>query len=428
MVSSDRLARCRVARRSQLIFNPRGLTLIEVLVALVATLILMGAVISVLGMVGTNVANSRSQIEVSNRLRSAQMQLRDDLAGATCPGMVWQRPEAGNGYLEIIEGPIRDAVVGSGPNYSPKPPESLEGDTDDMILLTTKSKGQPFVGKIGKAVFQSNIAEVMWFLVPAQQFAGGVQTYNLHRRIFLVLPNTPSVSIPATPNANDEVASRNNPAIPGNIPATLGDLTDRQWRVRPIFNIIRNQAFPHNLRIVPGKDANFALSGLREGEDIVLSNVLGMDVKVFDPTAQIKSGQADGTPVGLNPGDAGYKQGGTVVGTGAYVDLGDTTTGSTQFGLGMSLASKFTGSYATYDTWNFGYEQDGVDQYNDSIIDLGTDGLDNDNTNGVDDANERETSPPYPYPLRGIQVKIRVYEPSSKSIREVTIEETFVPE
>ncbi len=35
--------------------------------------------------------------------------------------------------------------------------------------------------------------------------------------------------------------------------------------------------------------------------------------------------------------------------------------------------------------------------------------------------------PPYPYPLRGVQIKIRVYEPNSKLVREVTVEETFVP-
>jgi hypothetical protein len=41
---------------------------------------------------------------------------------------------------------------------------------------------------------------------------------------------------------------------------------------------------------------------------------------------------------------------------------------------------------------------------------------------------ERETSPPYPYPLRGLRVKIRVYEPTSKQVREITIVQSFVPE
>ena len=67
--------------------------------------------------------------------------------------------------------------------------------------------------------------------------------------------------------------------------------------------------------------------------------------------------------------------------------------------------------YSVYDTWSFHYEQDGIRQPGTSIqgvIDAGTNGLD-DNPNqypGVDDMSERETSPPYPYPLRGLRVKI----------------------
>ncbi len=35
--------------------------------------------------------------------------------------------------------------------------------------------------------------------------------------------------------------------------------------------------------------------------------------------------------------------------------------------------------------------------------------------------------PPYPLPLRGIRVTLRVYEPSSRQVREVTVVESFVP-
>lgn len=43
------------------------------------------------------------------------------------------------------------------------------------------------------------------------------------------------------------------------------------------------------------------------------------------------------------------------------------------------------------------------------------------------EAGEAETSPPYPYPLRGIEVRIRCYEPSSRQVRQVTVRQTFVP-
>ena len=45
--------------------------------------------------------------------------------------------------------------------------------------------------------------------------------------------------------------------------------------------------------------------------------------------------------------------------------------------------------------------------------------------NGVDDLGERETQPPYAVPLRGIQIKIRVFEPGSRQVREVTIIQKF---
>jgi hypothetical protein len=46
----------------------------------------------------------------------------------------------------------------------------------------------------------------------------------------------------------------------------------------------------------------------------------------------------------------------------------------------------------------------------------------------VDDDVEKLTSPPYPHPLRGIQVKIRVFEPDSRQIREVTVVQEFLPQ
>jgi hypothetical protein len=43
----------------------------------------------------------------------------------------------------------------------------------------------------------------------------------------------------------------------------------------------------------------------------------------------------------------------------------------------------------------------------------------------IDEADERVTSPPYPVPLRGIQIKLRVYEPESRTVREVTVVESL---
>jgi hypothetical protein len=47
---------------------------------------------------------------------------------------------------------------------------------------------------------------------------------------------------------------------------------------------------------------------------------------------------------------------------------------------------------------------------------------------GVDDANERETAPPYDKPLRGMQALIRTYEGDSRSIRQVRVNQHFMQE
>ena len=47
---------------------------------------------------------------------------------------------------------------------------------------------------------------------------------------------------------------------------------------------------------------------------------------------------------------------------------------------------------------------------------------------GWQHAGENLTAPPYPIPLRGIQVKIRAFEPDSRQVREVTVVQDFLPQ
>ncbi len=111
-----------------------------------------------------------------------------------------------------------------------------------------------------------------------------------------------------------------------------------------------------------------------------------------------------------------------------------------------------------YDTWSLHYEYDGLDQdranavhlsqngldsWRDPAeqIDEGSDGVDNpeyvvsalggqnsEQYGGVDEASERETSPPYPYPLRAIEIRMRAFEPDSGGIREVSVQKSFAPQ
>ena len=92
------------------------------------------------------------------------------------------------------------------------------------------------------------------------------------------------------------------------------------------------------------------------------------------------------------------------------------------------MAATSNGGYATYDSWSAGYEYYNGALQGNQVADQAANGLDNDGQNGVNDPNERLTCPPYPVPLRGVQVKIRVYEPSSRQVREVTIVQRFLPD
>lgn len=274
----------------------------------------------------------------------------------------------------------------------------------------------------------------------------------------------------------------------------------------------------------------------RVSEDIILTNVLEFDVKVWDPGAPIVtvSAPAGGTTIAVSPNEnwetnsggdmwsstrallTSYQsngstlrtvaEGGVIAGFGAFVDLnyfctnGISTTGTLSvpagvpffppscvraiqavnpaptptgnlsplaaIGLlpvfhhagdarsclrgtnpgppGIDPASNLTTSVATwpsaiYDTWSTHYEQDGINQRitwdgsnwpngNGPIVDAGSDGLDNDLANGADDPAEQEAPPPYSAPLRAIQIKIRVFDPDSRQVREVTLEHEFLPE
>jgi hypothetical protein len=193
--------------------------------------------------------------------------------------------------------------------------------------------------------------------------------------------------------------------------------------------------------------------GPRVAEDVMLTNVIGFDVKAWDPNAPLL--QKSGQTVVLAPGDPGYPTLGPftpaqlakilnngdqptwiVVGRGAYVDLNYSQLPPAQFATAFSgppaQKSGLQGIGAgVYDTWSTHYEHDGINQQNPldpAHADLGTNGFDDNNDGVVDDPGETDTSPPYPVPLRGIQIRIRVFEPDSRQIREVTITQDFLPE
>lgn len=260
-------------------------------------------------------------------------------------------------------------------------------------------------------------------------------------------------------------------------------------------------------------------SGTRVGEDVILTNVLSFDVKVWDPGAPIIQLADPSTTVNadaIQPGDppirepdgkggfydwpaiiyalnrVGTPTGGSdldrIIGFGAYVDLnylcrmgpngnvpnydplsfrinmnprpdalpepffhhsGDFRSGLfgtlPQFAGKSSDITTINRRASVYDTYSTHYESDGINQGNAKYggtpwrtalaDDAGINGIDDDNDGAVDEktawpdtSGENETAPPYAHPLRGIQIKIRVFEPDTRQIREVTLEHEFIPQ
>lgn len=272
----------------------------------------------------------------------------------------------------------------------------------------------------------------------------------------------------------------------------------------------------------------FVLRGIRAGEDLLASDVLAFDIKLFDadvPLLGTKGGDGVyGTDVDddgdgnlddakefgwagsddliLSPNDPGYKavlSTGLVVGTGEYVDLawakklvdhGGTIAAATNvwsplsgFAKANFISNGAVGAYTdslfksgsvlmsgtslhllqpTYDTYTTRYEGDAVlqaeltsragvcringavDLYGAAgsdnsnlvsnwrstpsiVFDAGTDGIDNPGSStGVDDPSELETSPPFPTPLRGLKISVRMEDPTTRQVKQMSATKEFV--
>lgn len=169
--------------------------------------------------------------------------------------------------------------------------------------------------------------------------------------------------------------------------------------------------------------------------DVVLSNVIGFDVKVFEPNAfqyAVRSGNKRNDQVVsiLNPSDIGVRFGVAAdklkaVSKGAFVDLGSRSASPP--GEPPVLLGPPNRRYreAVYDTGTSRYDTDDVN-------DQGSNGVDDKpyfgegDPNGViDDAEEKTSLPPYNVPLRGVKISIRVIDPNTKQVRQLSVVKSF---
>jgi prepilin-type N-terminal cleavage/methylation domain-containing protein len=364
----------------------KGFTLVELLVASTIGLIVMASLATLLGLFSRTASSTQAVIDVTHRLRVVGDRLRKDLAGVTCKVAPPVAPESDSGYFEIIEGPIQDAVTIDAANNAITK-TSTDGDTDDGLLLTTRSTGEPFTGKYGDETIQSQTAEVAWFVsngnlyrrqllvapyVPRLPFnldetKTGVNDFNMNGRVdvhwnWLALPTiaNPTIKNPEVYSLEDlylfcDLSVRRD-IVPGPlnafIPNTLGDLT------KPINRFRHSVTFPHAF-IRTGANRTPAVTSVdrfswvppltfdeplpttspvpaslpsRAGEDVVLRNVLSFDVRVFDPDVPLRQPVVS---LPLQPGDPGYV-------TGTNIVLSTATTAAAIQSTGTFNDSVFT--------------------------------------------------------------------------------------
>jgi hypothetical protein len=151
-------------------------TLVELLVAMVLTLILVTAIAQFFAIIGDSVKDGRAMIEVSGRVRAAVNRLTEDLENITCRVAPWTDDGSDGGYFEYVEGRANDfdangdliadwTLMAASLNDGNT---TTFGDADDMLAFTVRSVDKPFTGRRvmpsnQTAIIHSEAAEVIWW-------------------------------------------------------------------------------------------------------------------------------------------------------------------------------------------------------------------------------------------------------------------------
>ncbi len=434
----------------------KGITLIELLISMTLSMIILLVMLGAFRVASQQMTKGRANLEMATQIRNVVETMRSDLENVTVPLRPNSIEASSNGYFTIVEGPLMDDIqiidilgvptptaIGNNLANPQVAGASYLGDYDDILAMTVRSPGRPFRGRWvnpGTAqpeIVESYVAEIMWWVRHDPTVAVNYgQNLTLHRRVLLVRPDlTTNYTNMGDYYADNDIAARPvaGPAIVMN---SLGDLTKRENRFNHIRRANAILGFPHE--IDRSLLANRHLTGERQGEDIMLSSIAAFDIKVFSPNCPVQ----EYAQQIVAPSDPGFNAVGTMQAEGAYVDLG--------FAQRLGFAAPFWNAVwfaqypdprsqlnlpgivdttgCTWCTWSSHYEYDGIDQDGNGIIDQGTDGIDNNNSGGVDDEMERETRPPYGFPIRSLQVNLRVIEKRTGQVRQQTIRHSFVPE
>ncbi|HMO35554.1 MAG TPA: prepilin-type N-terminal cleavage/methylation domain-containing protein [Gemmatales bacterium] len=288
----------------------------------------------------------------------------------------------------------------------------LEGNEPDKFFYGRVRPGSPldgagnFLSRFDSAnnngLYTSQAAELLYFIGPddTQNLPGvgtpngPVRTFNLYRQAWLLIPSGFS-SAPA-PLGDNSYANEALYRLENDVSAdfvgttafynTIADVQHRERRIDA--GLVRAP------RVLPSLQ--------QDGSDILLTNVISFDVKVFDPFAYK-------VPLGASSGGPGS-------GRGAYVDIGDVFDNVLDaVGNPANVAPTAAAVSGDALTPVFGATVNTAGVL--ETFETGTARFDGPPGGGI----YLSQSPSHAFPITSIQITIRVYEPKSRQTRQITI-------
>ena len=210
-----------------------GFTLVELLIAMAVTLILIFALAQAFAIVGDTIATGRASIEMAGNLRTVAHRLQNDLQHATVSTRPWSDSGGGLGYFEILDGPSTDKVWRNPAGLYQTDPavgDTMYGDVDDVIALTTRNTESPFYGTAYRTIapytwgtHRSTLAEVVWWIQFRDSNGDGVRNvgepFLVYRRVMMIRPDL--VDLPIRQLSLATNVDTSNPD--GSIKFTFGD-------------------------------------------------------------------------------------------------------------------------------------------------------------------------------------------------------------
>lgn len=144
----------------------RGFTIVEMLIAMVITLLMMAALGRAFALIGETIRDSRIEVDLSVQLRQITRRLTDDLSRCTVRVDRPARQQEGRGYFVYYDGPLSSAsgiLLGESPSESNESTyqSSKYSDFDDYIAFTAEAeKDNWFSGKVPRFIIDAKQAEL----------------------------------------------------------------------------------------------------------------------------------------------------------------------------------------------------------------------------------------------------------------------------